>query len=83
MLLSTPKFESKAKEVMNLDLENNPSHVKLEKILGSESSNSSSEKVELTDAKDSSGGMMLYTSGTTARPVNAISKGVSALLNDC
>lgn len=67
MVLSTPKLEKKADEVMGLELDSNPQHIKLSKILGSEGD---SEKVELQDHPKDTSGMMLYTSGTTARPVS-------------
>ncbi|KAF7905547.1 uncharacterized protein EAF01_006068 [Botrytis porri] len=64
MLLSSTKFESKAQEVMDTDLESKPKHVKLEKKL----ENSDYGKVTLEGPSEGKGGMMLYTSGTTNRP---------------
>ncbi|KAK8911706.1 hypothetical protein ACHAPC_004433 [Botrytis cinerea] len=64
MLLSSTKFESKAQEVMNTDLESKPKHIKLEKKL----ENSDYGKVTLEGPSEGKGGMMLYTSGTTNRP---------------
>ncbi|TGO18890.1 hypothetical protein BTUL_0007g01090 [Botrytis tulipae] len=64
MLLSSTKFESKAQEVMNTDLESKPKHIKLEKKL----ENSDYGKVTLEGPLEGQGGMMLYTSGTTNRP---------------
>lgn len=56
-------FEGKAEEVLGGQLEKAPTHVKLEKLLGR-----SHTKVNL-EGPEIGGGMMLYTSGTTARPV--------------
>jgi malonyl-CoA/methylmalonyl-CoA synthetase len=67
MLLSSAKFESKAEEVMNERLDAQPKHVKLEKKMGG---GHGYEKVTLEGPTDGSGGMMLYTSGTTNRPVS-------------
>lgn len=66
MLLSSAKFESKAQEVMREGLEVKPKHIKLDKLMGAHAQ----EKVVLEGAKDGEGGMMLYTSGTTNRPVS-------------
>lgn len=67
MLLSSQKFESKAKEVLGNELESRPRHVKLEKRLDG------AEHVEviLDGPEVGEGGMMLYTSGTTNRPVGS------------
>lgn len=65
LLLSSKKFEGKALEVMKRGLEVTPKHVKLEKELG----NAAFEQVTLEGSTDGEGGMMLYTSGTTNRPV--------------
>lgn len=66
MLLSSSKFESKAQEVMGTVLEAKPKHVKLEKKL----ENLNYGKVTLEGLSEGQGGMMLYTSGTTNRPVS-------------
>lgn len=68
MLLSSSKFESKAQEVMNAGLEAKPKHVKLEKKLES----LDYENVTLEGPSEGNGGMMLYTSGTTNRPVSPL-----------
>lgn len=65
MLLSSKKFGDKAEEVLKKGLEGRPKHVKLEKKLGG----ASNVKVTLEGPEDGEGGMMLYTSGTTNRPV--------------
>lgn len=68
MLLSSEKFESKAMEVMKEGLEASPKHLKLEKKLGG----AVHTKVALEGPTDGAGGMMLYTSGTTNRPVSDV-----------
>jgi malonyl-CoA/methylmalonyl-CoA synthetase len=66
MLLSSDKFREKALEVAREDLESKPI-VAVEKITEGKKS---SEKITLEHVKgDEEGGMMLYTSGTTSRPV--------------
>jgi len=69
MLLSSKKFEKKALEVMKQGLERTPKHVNLEKKMGS----TTPAKVTLEERQEKEGGMMLYTSGTTNRPVSSIS----------
>lgn len=66
MLLSSSKFESKAHEVMKSGLVANPKHINLEKKL----ENSNYENVTLEGPSQGKGGMMLYTSGTTNKPVS-------------
>ncbi len=66
LLLSSAKFENKAEEVLKQDLEAMPKHVKLEKKLGG----ATQSKITLEGSTDGNGGMMLYTSGTTNRPVS-------------
>lgn len=65
MLLASEKFQDKAKEVLEGDLKTEPRYVKLEKAVEREDH----EKVELEGSVEGKGGMMLYTSGTTSRPV--------------
>lgn len=65
MLLSSAKFEAKATEVLSTELETSPKHIKLEKKLSSEEY----KQVILEKCKNGDGAMMLYTSGTTNRPV--------------
>lgn len=67
LLLSSKRFERKALEVMKQSLEKTPKHVKLEKRMGG----ATYEKITLDGPTDGLGGMMLYTSGTTNRPVSA------------
>lgn len=68
MLLSSKKFRKKSEEVLATGLEGSPKHIMLEKIMSSESV----EKVELSGESEGKAGMMLYTSGTTNRPVSVL-----------
>lgn len=65
LLVSSAKFAAKAKEVLTTDLNAKPAHLELQKHVGG----GSHEKVELGDSNPGEAGMMLYTSGTTNRPV--------------
>ncbi len=67
LLLSTSNLATKAKEVLKEGLENEPvlsviDWVKQDSILNQ-------DKVEIDGASSGLGGFMLYTSGTTSRPV--------------
>jgi len=65
VLLSSEKFRQKAEDIVKEGTENKPL-VAVDKILkGSQSA----ERIELEDGVFEAGGMMLYTSGTTSRPV--------------
>jgi malonyl-CoA/methylmalonyl-CoA synthetase len=66
LLVSSPKFASKAKEVLATELTTKPAHLELRKHQGG----GSHEKVQLDDASPGEAGMMLYTSGTTNKPVS-------------
>lgn len=68
MLLSSKKFEKEASDVLKEGLETQPKFVILEKKLGG----GEGGEVELQESEQEDGGMMLYTSGTTNRPVNAL-----------
>ena len=68
LLLSSKKFEAKAEEVLSKNLKGNPKHVKLEKKLGG----GNDRQITFEESADEGGGMMLYTSGTTSRPVSFI-----------
>lgn len=68
MLLSSAKFQSKADEVLKEGLEKKPIASKVEKKL---EGSHSSESVHLESITDDKSGLMLYTSGTTSRPVNS------------
>lgn len=67
MLLSSAKFASKAEEVLKEGLEHKPIDVKVDKAL---EGSTVVESPKLEEMPEDRGGMMLYTSGTTARPVN-------------
>lgn len=66
MLLSSAKFGEKAEQVIAKGLAAAPKHVKLEKRFGAELKG----EVILDGCEEGKGGMMLYTSGTTNRPVS-------------
>ena len=66
MLLSSTKFQSKAEEVVKEGLEQ---PLKLQIVEKRLASRNATERVQLDDPKGVEGGMMLYTSGTTSRPV--------------
>ena len=68
MLLASEKFGEKAQSVIDEGLEGNPLLVKVQKILSEEKER---ESVRL-DGTEGKGGMMLYTSGTTNRPVSSV-----------
>ncbi len=69
MLLSSTKFECKALELINAGIDANLKHVRLEKKVGGIGKDFGS--VMLEGRKDGEGGLMLYTSGTTNRPVSS------------
>ena len=64
MLLSSTKFQRKAEDVVNQGVD-----IKLEIVEKRLSSSNSTNQVHLEDPSDDVGGLMLYTSGTTSRPV--------------
>lgn len=66
VLLSSTKFQSKALEVLKEDLKKKPKVGSIEKT---HSGGSSGKHITLEDVGENQGGMMLYTSGTTNRPV--------------
>lgn len=68
MLLSSEKFDKKAQEVFKTGLKASPKSVRVEKKMGG----GDQSKVTLEGGSDIEGGMMLYTSGTTARPVRLL-----------
>lgn len=67
MLLASPRFATKADDVLAGELEKAPILSRLEKII---EGNSINQDVALEEVKEDRGGMMLYTSGTTNRPVS-------------
>ncbi|KAK2683787.1 AMP-dependent synthetase/ligase [Fusarium oxysporum f. sp. vasinfectum] len=64
LLVSSPKFASKAKEVLATELTTQPAHVELQKHQGG----GNHDKVQLNNTDAGEAGMMLYTSGTTNKP---------------
>lgn len=69
MLLASSKFATKADDVLGGELEQKPISSRMEKIAEGRRVD---EEVELKELKEDLGGMMLYTSGTTNRPVSRI-----------
>jgi len=67
MLISSRKFADKADETLKEGLENQCINTRTEKIV---EGGQSSHKPVLEEAGEVKGGMMLYTSGTTNRPVS-------------
>jgi len=65
ILLSSSKFGEKAQEVIRSGLEGKPKMISVAKKLNEDKYT----KVTLADPQSDDGGMMLYTSGTTSRPV--------------
>lgn len=65
MLLSSQKFEDKAKDVIKEGTDNKPI-IAVRKITEGKKT---AESVVLEDVEFDSSGLMLYTSGTTSRPV--------------
>ncbi len=66
LLLSSKKFQDKAQEVVEKGLQKTPRVKTIKKRLAG---NASKRKVELKALEHEDGGLMLYTSGTTSRPV--------------
>ena len=75
VLLSSSKFQSKAEEVIKEGLSKPPLLTVLDKEFGEDQS---SEHVQLENTSEIAGGMMLYTSGTTSRPVSRACHGESS-----
>jgi malonyl-CoA/methylmalonyl-CoA synthetase len=65
LVLASPKHEGKAQELLKGNIDAAPIYTQIHKILDAKSSND----VEFQDMPEDVGGMMLYTSGTTAKPV--------------
>lgn len=69
VFLTSDKHHDKAQEVLQEGLETKPAFMRMDKIMkGSESVETGNLDAEAND----DGGMMLYTSGTTSRPVGAL-----------
>jgi acyl-coenzyme A synthetase/AMP-(fatty) acid ligase len=71
MLLATEKYEDKARQILNAGLEREPIVDIREKIING-SSNDEPLRFEAVGGQQQRGGMMLYTSGTTNRPVRKL-----------
>lgn len=69
MLAASSKFATKADDVLSGELEKKPILSQWEKIV---EGCKIAEDVVLEDMKEDKGGMMLYTSGTTNRPVSVL-----------
>ena len=68
MLLTSAKFRSKVDNLIKEGLQKTPVLTQVEKRLGG---NTVENKAQLQDLKNDLAGMMLYTSGTTSRPVRS------------
>ncbi|KAL7896966.1 acetyl-CoA synthetase-like protein [Trichoderma sp. TUCIM 5745] len=69
LLVSSPKFASKAQQVLAAELTSKPAHVELPKHTESADAAATREEVPLEDsAEPGQAGLMLYTSGTTNKP---------------
>ena len=68
MFLSSTKFKKKLDDVVEGGLEKKPIIGAVEKLPGNDQC-TPAEKISLDEIQDPQGGMMLYTSGTTNRPV--------------
>lgn len=66
LLLTSQKMQDKTQEVVKTGLQHNPTVHTIEKLFESSANN---DEVKLEDVPSEDGGMMLYTSGTTNRPV--------------
>lgn len=74
VLLATEKYANKAQDVLNAGLDREPIlDVKKKIEVGATSLGSSSVTLEDVTGQQPRGGMMLYTSGTTNRPVRKLS----------
>lgn len=78
ILVSSPKFSDKAEEVLKTDLNAVPTHLRLEKHLQS----GEHEAVPLEGDEAGAAGLMLYTSGTTNRPVGFYTKAYHLAANN-
>ncbi|KAG6011423.1 hypothetical protein E4U43_008315 [Claviceps pusilla] len=68
LLVSSSKFASKAHEVLATPLEAKPVHLELPKHVGGQQ-RTQDNAVTLQDSDPAKAGLMLYTSGTTSRPI--------------
>lgn len=66
VFLTSEKHNDKAQEVLQEGIENKPVFARMDKLM---EGSKSVETVNLDAEANDDGGMMLYTSGTTSRPV--------------
>lgn len=71
MLATSSKFATKADDVLNGELVKKPILSRWDKIV---EGSKTREEVVLENIKEDKGGMMLYTSGTTNRPVSLLDR---------
>jgi len=69
LCLTSQKFQDKAQEIVKEGLKHNPTFVTIDKLTESKVN---SDEIKLDDVVVDEGGMMLYTSGTTSRPVSSL-----------
>ena len=74
VLLSSQRFQEKASDVIKEGTTNKPI-VAVEKIMDG---SKSADRIELRHSNTRDGGLMLYTSGTTSRPVGTPRSDVSS-----
>lgn len=67
VLLASEKMQSKAEDVLKEDIDKQPIYSQVDKIL---SGSKDVETLNFQIPESDDGGMMLYTSGTTNRPVS-------------
>jgi len=72
ILISSTKFQEKAEEALNKGLEHLPRKPALN-IVEKRRQGNGRDEVQLVPLPMNKGGMMLYTSGTTSRPVCVLS----------
>lgn len=75
-LLSSARFQAKAEEVVSEGLE---SSCALDVLDIGEPESATPSRVEIQDGSSDTGGMMLYTSGTTSRPVGRLFKYIKCI----
>jgi malonyl-CoA/methylmalonyl-CoA synthetase len=67
LLVSSPRFATKAKQVLAVDLASPPAHLELPKHQCGR--DAAADQISWSEQGPGNAGMMLYTSGTTNRPV--------------
>lgn len=70
ILLASSKFITKAKQTLDACDQSRPRLIQIEKRMGG----SRYQKISLNDSLGPEGGLILYTSGTTNRPVCGLNK---------